>query len=199
MSSQRGATLTSVMLLVLALVTAGLLGVRSARRELSEAGNAVARERAREACTAALGLARTRLQTLAPRRLDRMLAGRLPQGPGCADPCRDCLPRRVELVAPARATAGTCLTPPCSRPGAVAQLRDASGARVPWCDVPLRQLLPGGDAQARVSVWVRNDVADALDGGGWRRDQNRRVVITSAARLRGTTIVTRETVDLGPS
>ncbi|MCH9685942.1 MAG: hypothetical protein K0V04_31195 [Deltaproteobacteria bacterium] len=194
--TQRGATLTSVMLLLIALVTAGLLGVRSARRELDQSGAAVARERARNAIRAVVGLTQARLEVLAPARLDTMLAGRHPQGPGCDDRCRDCLPTGARWVAAIDDVPGSCVTPPCSRPGAVVDLPDGSGARVPWCDVPLRQLLPNADPEARVWVWVRNDTADGLDGGGWSRDQNRSVVVTARTQLRGTTLVARETVPL---
>ncbi len=195
-ANHRGTTLMSVMLLLIALVTAGLLAVRSARRELDQAGAAVARERARTAAQAAVGLARARLEILAPARLDRVLAGSRPQRRACSDPCRDCLPRRAELVVEPSEAAGTCVTPPCARPGAVVRLPDASGARVHWCDIPLRQLLQGADAQARVSIWVRNDRADGLDGGGWRRDQNRHVVVTAIARVRGSTAISHEVVRL---
>ena len=44
---QRGATMVSVMLLTVSLMTLGLLVVRSSVREVTQAGQLVARERAR--------------------------------------------------------------------------------------------------------------------------------------------------------
>ncbi|MEX1365270.1 MAG: hypothetical protein AB1Z98_19235 [Nannocystaceae bacterium] len=190
----RGATLISVLLLVLALTTLALLGLRSSGRDLRSAGSQVARERAWHSAAAVVALAQVRLQALSAAQLDAVLTGSLPQGPGCDDPCRDCIPAGVELTT--ELPLPTCVAPPCSRPGAVARLLDQAGATPHWCRVPLRQLMGGGDTDARVSVWVRNDSADALDGGGWSHDDDRRVVLTAVAEVRGTRVVLEERVAL---
>ncbi|MCA9649361.1 MAG: hypothetical protein KC501_05600 [Myxococcales bacterium] len=195
-AEERGATVVSVLLLVLALSTLGLLSLRSSGRELRAAGAQVARERARVAASAGIALAWVRLESLGPGQLDAVLAGSRPQGPSCGDPCRDCIPVGAELLADDPPAAGTCLAPPCSRPGAVARLPDRDDARAHWCELPLRQLVDGGDADARLSVWIRNDTADALDGGGWRHDEDGRVVITAVAEVHGTRVIQRETVVL---
>ncbi len=77
------------------------------------------------------------------------------------------------------------------RQGSVAVLRDDTNAAVNWCDVPLRQLVAGGDAEAQVSVWIRNNSADALGGdsdAGWIDDDDGRVVLTAMATVRGATV-----------
>ena len=55
--SQRGSAMVSVMLLLIALMTVGLLVMQSANRELSESGAMVARERATMSAHAAVQLA----------------------------------------------------------------------------------------------------------------------------------------------
>lgn len=196
LSPQRGATLVSVLLLVLALGTLGLLGLRSSARELRGAGAQVARERAWHSAHAVLALAQVRLGELSLGRRNAVLAGNRPQGPACPDPCRDCPPTGRTVVSDDPGSAGTCTSEPCLRPGAVARLPDRDGSTVHWCRIPLRQLLEDADTDATVSLWVRNDTADALDGGGWTNEQNDRVVITAIAEVRGSRVVVRESVTL---
>ena len=197
---QRGATLLSVMLLMLSLLTLGLLVVRSSARELTQAGQRVARERALVSAQAAVELAAAHYRRASPEQLDAALAGSRPQGAACADPCGDCIPdvtmivtgQRNELLAGA---AVDCGGRPCVRQGAVTRLRDADATPVHWCDVPLRELSAGADPEARVSVWIRNDRADALGPGGsssWTDDANGRVVLTAMARVRGSSVTVEQ-------
>lgn len=201
---QRGATLLSVTLLMIALLTLGLLVVRSSRRELRQAGRGVARERALSSAQAAVELAAARYRTMSPARLDAALAGTLPQGALCVDPCRDCIPdasgvvtgQRNELLAGAAVAGGGR---PGLRQGAVSRLANASGISVYWCDVAFRELLPGADAEARISVWVRNDQGDALGPGGsgsWTDDLDGRVVLTATAEVRGAQVRVEQEVSL---
>ena len=87
------------------------------------------------------------------------------------------------------------------RQGAVANLPDASQALTDWCDVPLRDLVDSGDAEARVSVWVRNNAADAIGGSvlapSWTDDSDGRVVITATATVRQTTVTIEQEILLG--
>ena len=195
-SRQRGATMVSVMLLTVSLMPLGLLVVRSSARDVTQAGQLVARERALVAAQAALDLAASRYITMENGQLDAALAGTIPQGATCSDPCGDCIPDETQVVTGQRneILAGatvSCGGRPCMRQGAVALLRDDSNAEVHWCDVPLRQLVPGGDAEAQVSVWIRNNTADALGNGvtgSWTQDGDGRVVLTAMATIRNTTV-----------
>jgi Tfp pilus assembly protein PilX len=199
---QRGATLLSVMLLMISLMTLGLLAVRSASREVTQAGQLVAHERAQMAAQAALELATARYADLPPDLLDSALAGTLPQAGPCTNPCRDCIPdsttvtgQRNPILAGAEVSCGGR---PCMRQGAVSMLSDASGSETHWCDVPLRDLLPTADPEARVSTWVRNDTGDALGGGAgsgsWTDDADGRLVLTSMAKVRGVTVTLEQEV-----
>ena len=195
----RGATLISVLLVVLALLVIAVLSVRSASREIRGASAQVQRERARDSAEAAWGLASARVQALSVAELDAVLAGSRPQAPDCPDVCRDCLPQGLEWTTTKLGRTGVCTNTLCARPGAVARLPDASGAAAHWCDMPLRQLLPSGETDTRISVWVRNDIPDALDGGGWRRDDDREVVITAIAEVGGVQAIEQARVDMGPA
>lgn len=201
---QRGATMVSVMLLTVSLMTLGLLMVRSSVREVTQAGQLVARERALMAAQATLDLAISQYVTMDDTALDAALLGTLPQGAICADPCGDCIPDQVivtgqrnELLA---GTNVSCGGRPCMRQGAVSLLRDDTGAPVHWCDVPLRDLLTNADPEARVSAWVRNNSADALGGdagaGTWTNEADGRVVLTAMATVRGTTVTIEQEVIL---
>lgn len=203
--SERGMTLPGVMMSIVALLGLGLLGLRSTTRELRWSGQLVARERAKAAARSALELAAARLRALPAAQRDARLAGSRPQGPACSDPCRDCVPQGAEVVVPLRVAWPSCRAEPCVRAGAVAVLLDRHGSTTAWCDVPLRELVPAGDVDARVSVWLRNDAAEGLadaegpsggPSGGWSHDHDGRVVITATAEVRGTTIVTHEEVQL---
>lgn len=199
-AQQRGATMVSVMLLTVSLMTLGLLVVRSSVREVNQAGQLVARERALMAAQASLDLAAAQYLRMDDPDLDAALAGTLPQGDSCADPCRDCVPdptnivtgQRNELLAGATVSCGGR---PCMRQGAVTFLRDQSMADVHWCDVPLRQLVEGGDAEARVSVWIRNNSADALGDNSvasWIDDDDGRIVLTAMATVRNATVAVEQ-------
>jgi Tfp pilus assembly protein PilX len=201
---QRGATMVSVMLLTVSLMTLGLLVVRSSTREVTQAGQLVARERALMAAQAALDLATAQYVDMNPASLDSALVGSLPQGATCSDPCGDCIPdanviatgQRNEILAGGANV--SCGGRPCMRQGAVTLLRDASGADTHWCDVPLRELLAAGDPEARVSTWIRNNSGDALGGaagaGSWTDDADGRVVVTAMATVRGATVALEQEV-----
>lgn len=200
--TQRGATMVSVMLLTVSLMTVGLLAVRSSVRDVTHAGQLVARERALVAAQSALDLASAQLITTTD--LDAALQGYAPQAGACSDPLADCIPdlavaatgQRNDLLGGGTVSCGGR---PCMRQGAVVNLRAANDVVVGWADVPLRQLVTGGDPEARVSVWIRNNSADALGGGGsgsgsWTTDNDGRVVLTASARVRNTTATIEQEV-----
>lgn len=200
-TNQRGATMVSVMLLSVSLMTVGLLVVRSSVREVEQAGQLVARERALMAAQAAADLAAAQYLRLDGATLDAALVGYNAQGGTCTDPCLDCIPdpavivtgQRNELLAGGNAVG--CGGRPCMRQGAVSFLADSNGAAQNWCALPLRDLVPGGDAEARVSVWVRNNSADALGSNGsasWTDDGDGRVVVTAMATVRNTTVTVEQ-------
>jgi Tfp pilus assembly protein PilV len=197
---QRGVTMVSVMLLTIALLTIGMLAVRSSVREITQAGQLVARERAVMAAQAAVDLAAAQYMRMEdPARLNAALAGYNPQGETCTDPCGDCIPGGLGIVTGQRnemlqATTG-CGGRPCMRQGAVAFLVDENQTEIPWCDVPMRDLFPGADSEARVSVWIRNNAGDALGAAGsgsWTEDGDGRIVLTAMATLRNTTVTVEQ-------
>jgi hypothetical protein len=197
---QRGATMVSVMLLTIALLTVGMLAVRSSVREVTQAGQLVARERALMAAQAAVDLATAQYMRMEdPALLNAALAGYAPQGETCVDPCADCIPGGLGIITGQRnemlaATTG-CGGRPCMRQGAVAFLRDANMGEIPWCDVPMRELVPGADSEVRVSVWIRNNAGDALGeagSGSWTEDGDGRIVVTAMATLRNTTVTVEQ-------
>ncbi|WP_255215770.1 hypothetical protein [Pseudenhygromyxa sp. WMMC2535] len=217
MRRQRGATMVSVMLLTVSLLTVGVLVVRTANREVSQANALVARERALMAAQATvdLGAAQLRdainqgaaMQTV----LDQALIGYNPAADpnACASIFEDCIPGG-DGSGDAPGTGqknrwvtgkSDCAGRPCMRQGAIARLPDANGVDIDWVQVPLRDLLPGADAEARVSLWIRNNSADAIDGGGagsWTTDGDGRVVLTGMATLRNTTIAVEQEFVLAP-
>jgi hypothetical protein len=195
--------MVSVMLLTVSLMTLGLLVVRSSAREVSQAGQLVARERAMSAAQASLELAAA--QYLAMDVLDTELAGYYPGGgPGsaCASANVDCIPDATNIVTGQRnellaGVGADCGGRPCMRQGAVANLRDINGAIVAWNDLPAPEVFTAGDPQARVSVWIRNNSADALGpsgSGSWIEDGDGRVVITAMATVRNTTVTVEQEV-----
>ena len=201
---QRGVTMVSVMLLTVSLLTLGLLAVRGSVRESTQAGQLVARERALLVAQAAADLAAARYVRMSDDDVDLALTGYNPQGPNCTDPCGDCIPgsdgsptgRRNEILVGAQVGCGGR---PCMRQGAVAFLPDATAAQVDWCDLPFRDLVTDGDAEARVSVWVRNNSADALGptgSGAWIDDGDQSVVVTAQARIRNTVVTVEREIDL---
>lgn len=87
------------------------------------------------------------------------------------------------------------------RQGAIAHLPDSQGVATDWVQVPLRNLLEGADAEARVSLWVRNNAADAVDkdgGGSWISDSDGRVVLTAMATMRNSTVTVEQEFALSP-
>lgn len=205
-SAQRGVTMISVMMLTVSLLTLGLLAVRSSVREVTHAGQLVARERAAMAAQAAVDLAAARYMGMATTNLNGALQGFNPGGSTCSNPCDDCIPggnritgRRNDTLA---GQAVGCGGRPCMRQGAVARLPDTSAASLDWCDVPLRDLVAGADAEARVTLWVRNNTSDALGPAGsasWVTDGDGRVVLTAMATVRNTTITVEKEVQLQAS
>jgi hypothetical protein len=201
-SRQRGVTMVSVMLLVIALLTIGMLAVRSSVREVTQAGQLVARERALMAAQAAVDLAAAQYARMDdPDRVNAALAGYNPQGETCLDPCGDCIPGELGILTGQRnemlQATGACGGRPCMRQGAVAFLRNDTLNEVPWCNVPLRDLIPGADSEARVSVWVRNNSGDALGNGGsesWTIDGDGRIVVTATATVRNTSVTIEQEI-----
>lgn len=205
--------MVSVMLLTVSLMTLGLLAVRSSARDVTQAGQLVARERALMAAQGALDLAAAQYITMDDAGIDAALVGTHPQGATCSDPCGDCIPDETDIVTGQRneVLAGgdvSCGGRPCMRQGSLSVLRSADNDLVDWCDVPLRDLVNGGDAEAQVSVWIRNNTADALGGdldtvGNWVDDDDGRVVITAMATVRNTTVAIEQemllTISGGPT
>ena len=196
----------SVMLLTVSLLTLGLLVVRSSVREVTQAGQLVARERALMSAQAAVDLAAAQYVSMTPAELNEALVGYNPQGPDCADPCGDCIPGRGDVVTGQRneILAGdapvACGGRPCMRQGAVAFLNDQTVTRSAWCDVPFRDLVPGGDPEARVTVWLRNNAGDALGANGsgdWEVDFDGRVVLTAMVEIRNTAVTVEQELVLG--
>ncbi|MFO7562686.1 MAG: hypothetical protein R6X02_08570 [Enhygromyxa sp.] len=205
------------MLLTVSLLTVATLVIRSTNREISQANALVARERALMAAqaTVELGAAQMRLaiaEANSPQLvLDQMLTGyNNPGDPSiCASVFTDCIPggsgdpgvpatgQKNRLVTGRSDCAGR----PCMRQGAIARLPDSQGIPIDWVQVPLRNLLVGADPEARVSLWVRNNTADAIDkdgGGSWTSDSDGRVVLTAMATLRNTTITVEQEFALSP-
>jgi len=215
--TQLGATMVSVMLLTVSLMTVAVLVVRSSNREVSQANALVARERALMAAQATLELGAAQIRQklngggAANVILDQALLGY--NNPGdqstCASVFEDCIPGGLgDASVPAtgqknRWVTGRsdCAGRPCMRQGAIAFLPDANGVDTNWVQVPLRDLLEGGDPEARVSLWVRNNAADAMDsngGGGWTSDNDGRVVFTAMATIRNTTVAVEQEISLLP-
>lgn len=210
---QRGATMVSVMLLTVSLLTVAVLIVRSSHREVNQANAAVARERALLAAQAAieLGAAQYRLALdQDPNALDAALVGYNPSGDAvlCSSINQDCIPggggdpgvpatgQRNRYVTGKSDCAGR----PCMRQGAIARLADNQGGVIDWSQVPLRDLIEGADPEVRVSLWIRNNTADALDSessGTWTNDEDARVVLTAMATLRNTTLAVEREFVLG--
>ena len=215
---QRGATMVSVMLLTVSLLTVAVLVVRSSHREVSQANALVARERALMAAQAAieLGAAQYRVvinQIGSPQlAINPALIGY--NNPGdpttCSSVFEDCIPGgNGNSQVPAtgqknRWVTGKsdCAGRPCMRQGAIAFLPDAQGVQINWAQVPLRNLLDGGDSEAIVSLWIRNNAADAIDSGdgsgSWTQDSDGRVVLTATATVRNTTIAIEQEYALAP-
>ena len=211
----RGATMVSVMLLTVSLLTVAVLVVRSSNREIQQANAMVARERALLAAQATieLGAAQFRLAMIQDDEgvLDAALAGYNPAGDPtvCSSVHQDCIPggggdpnvpatgQRNRYVTGKSDCAGR----PCMRQGALVRMSDSQGGLVDWSQVPLRDLIEGGDPEVRVSLWIRNNTSDVLDGGGggsWIDDDDGRVVLTAMATLRNTTVAVEQEFVIGP-
>lgn len=206
---QRGVTMVSVMLMTVSLMTLGLLAVRSSVRESTAAGQLVSRERALMVAQAAVDLASAQYVQYEDDEVDQSLTGFNSQGAACSDALSDCIPgadptsvtgQRNDLLAGSAVGCGGQI---CMRQGAVAFLRNAAGAQENWADVPFRDLVPNGDPDARVSVWIRNNSADALGvngSGSWTDDFDGRVVVTAQARVRHTVVTVEQEIALsGPA
>jgi hypothetical protein len=204
---QRGVTMVSVLLLTVSLLTIGLLAIKSSVREVNQAGQLVARERAMMVAQAAVDLATARLRELDDAGLDGALAGSYPGD--CSNPCEDCIPgtgagalitgRRNEVIS---GSGLSCGGRPCMRPGSLAELPvgvGTAGTEVRWCKLPFRSIVPEGDAEAYVSVWVRNNAADVLgeDGSGsWTDDSDSMVTVTAQVEIRNTVVAVEQEVRL---
>jgi len=216
---QRGATMVSVMLLTVSLMTVAVLVIRSSNREVSQANALVARERAMMAAQGAIELGAAQMrqaitQVGSPSMvINQALVGY--NNPGdqsvCASVFEDCIPGgNGNANVPAtgqknRWVTGKsdCAGRPCMRQGAIAFLPDAQGVSVNWVQVPLRNLLEGGDPEARVSLWIRNNASDAIDSqnggiGSWTNDTDGRVVLTAMATVRNTTVAVEQEFVLSP-
>ncbi|TPV94090.1 MAG: hypothetical protein B7733_17150 [Myxococcales bacterium FL481] len=205
----------SVMLLTVSLLTVALLIVRASTRQVVEAGASVTRARALMVAQGALELATARYRHQLrgePEALHRHLAGHVDNKQSdesmCIEPHLDCIPGAGGAPATGQRNAvltgnSDCAGRPCMRPGAVVKLPDARGSDVLWADIPMASLLAGGDSQARVTVWIRNNTADALAGpdgeaGGWTVDRDHRVVLTALATLRTTSVAVEQELLLVP-
>ncbi|MFV8756615.1 hypothetical protein ACNOYE_39225 [Nannocystaceae bacterium ST9] len=202
------------MLLTVSLLTVAVLVVRSSNREVHQANAVVARERALLSAQATIELAAAqyRLALLDDDTvLDTALVGYNPAGDPtvCSSVHQDCIPGGGgDPAVPAtgqrnRYVTGKsdCAGRPCMRQGALARLTDSQGGLIDWSQVPLRDLIVGGDPEVRVSLWVRNNTADALDDGGgasWINDEDGRVVLTAMATLRNTTVAVEQEFVIGP-
>jgi hypothetical protein len=205
--------MVSVMLLTVSLLTVAVLVVRSSNREVHQANATVARERALLAAQATieLGAAQYRLALEQdPNALDPALVGFNPAGdPGvCSSVDQDCIPGGGgDPSVPAtgqrnRYVTGKsdCAGRPCMRQGAIARLADSQGGVIDWSRIPLRDLIEGADPEVRVSLWIRNNTADALDGessGTWTDDEDARVVLTAMATIRNTNVAVEREFVLG--
>ena len=200
--AQRGATMVSTTLLSVSLLSASMLLVRQATRNSNESGAVVARERALLAAQGAAQLAAAYYREKAEvdeTILDIALTGS--NNPGTQNKCtelsQDCIPgnaltnqvpttgQRNELLT----GKSDCSGRPCMRPGAVVMLDDIQGATIPWVRTQMSQLVQGGDEQATVTVWIRNNMSEALgEEGSWLEDEDFSIVITSMAEVHGAVV-----------
>ena len=209
---ERGAILVAVILIVVALSLTGALAVRQTATEIQYASNTVKRERALMVAQAALDLAGSHYKLKDRDQLGNALRGMTQQNPDCTSACSNCIPDPMNETMTGQRNAILadrdidCGGRPCMRQGAVAWLPDATQSDQSWCDMPFSQLVPNGDPEAIVSVWVRNNSSDALSGCVkpegidkgtspheiqnlcWMRDHDDRVVVTAQATIRNTTV-----------
>jgi hypothetical protein len=211
-AGERGAILVAVILIVVALSLTGALAIRQTTTEIQYASNTVKRERALMVAQAAVDLAGSYYKLRSRDQLGNALRGMTMQNPDCTSACSNCIPDPMYETMTGQRNAILadrdidCGGRPCMRQGAVAWLPDAGQTLQSWCDMPFSQLVPNGDPEAIVSVWVRNNASDALnrcvdaeglDKGAsphdiqqlcWMRDHDDRVVVTAQATIRNTTV-----------
>lgn len=214
--TQRGATMVSVMLLTVSLLTVGVLVMKSSHREVTEAGALVARERAMMSAQAAIDLAAAHIREELRNTggdpaswLDPQFSGYAPQAAPevCDDPFKDCIPGQgadVPLTGQKNqllTNKSDCSGRPCMRQGAVVRLPDADLNEVDWAQVPMADLLDNADPEARVTVWIRNNTSDVLGEnavGTWLNDADGRIVLTAMATLRNTTVAIEQELVVAP-
>jgi Tfp pilus assembly protein PilX len=220
--SERGAILVAVILIVVALSLTGALAIRQTTTEIQYASNTVKRERALMVAQAALDLAASHYKLKPRAELSDALGGVTQQNPDCTSACSNCIPDPATETFTGQRNAILaqrdidCGGRPCMRQGAVAYLPDATATDQNWCDMPFSQLVQNGDPEAVVSVWVRNNASDALhlcadphhenlshgtpaydiQNLCWMRDHDDRVVITSQATIRNTTVAIEQEIIL---
>jgi hypothetical protein len=210
--------MVSVLLLTVSLMTVAVLVIRSSNREVSQANALVARERGLMAAQATLELGAAQLRQAintggnAPMVINQALVGYNNAGSQevCSSIFEDCIPGgNGSAAVPAtgqknRWVTGRsdCAGRPCMRQGAIAMLPNAEFVPTNWVQVRLRDLVDGGDPEARVSLWIRNNAADAIDssaGGNWTTDTDGRVVLTAMATIRNTTVTVEQEIRLTPA
>jgi hypothetical protein len=204
--------MVSVLLLTVSMLTVALLVVRSSSREYQQAGALVARERALMAAQATIDLGATRYRTALEGDggiVNGALTGMYVAGDPtqCESVDEDCIPGLGDAPATGQknhllgAGRSDCAGRPCMRQGAISFLADKDLAPIPWTQVPFADLLDGGDSEAVVSLWIRNNASDALGelgSGSWIEDDDGTVVLTAMATLRNTTVAIEQEVRLQP-
>jgi hypothetical protein len=209
--------MVSVLLLTVSMMTISVLVIRASNRELSQANASVARERALMAAQATVefGAAQLRQEINQTNNAQQVINAALGgfNTPGDPSACMsiydDCIPggngqpNISQSGQKNRAVTGKsdCSGRPCMRQGAIALLPDRQGVPANWVQIPLRDLLDGADAEARVTLWVRNNNGDAVnsDGAGsWLADSDGRVVLTAMATIRNTTVTVAQEYALTP-
>lgn len=217
-AKQRGATMVSVLLLTVSLMTVAVLVIRSSNREIAQANALVARERGLMAAQATIELGAAQMRQAINQSgsatvvINQALTGYNNAGSQevCSSMFEDCIPGgNGDGSVPStgqknRWVTGKsdCAGRPCMRQGAIAVLPNADFVPTNWVQVPLRDLIAGGDPEARVSLWIRNNSADALDVGGagnWTTDSDGRVILTAMATVRNTTVTIEQEIKLTPS
>lgn len=215
---QRGATMVSVLLLTVSLVAVVTLFIRSSNREVDQANALVARERGLLAAQATIELGAAQLRRAIDESgsvtvvINQALTGQNVAGSQetCASVFEDCIPGGngdgsvPNTGQKSRWVTGKsdCAGRPCMRQGAIAVLPNTGMVPTNWVQVPLRDLLEGGDPEARVSLWIRNNASDAIGqsgSGDWTVDTDNRVVLTAMATVRDTTVTIEQEIELIPS
>lgn len=211
--------MVSVMLMSVSMLTVATLVMRASHRDTQRASATVSREQALMAAHASVELAaahyRREFFDAGDDRstvLSQALAGSNPPADpkfcvrdlsATDGPDKDCIPgtgtnspRTGQRNSALLSGHSDCSGRPCMRPGALVMLPGSDkGANQVWSEIPMATLLEGGDPQALVTVWVRNNSSEALgaDGtGSWVVDKDGRVVITGMARVRNSTVTVEQ-------